>query len=60
MTQRLTADRSAFTALLNALDDAHADVTEPGDEILDALVAEVERTVRTFDAAFGGEGEREG
>ena len=50
--------RGAFAVLLNALDDARADVTDRSEDEIDAIVGELERLVRQFDAAFDAE-ERE-
>ena len=52
MTNNLTIARGAFAVLLNALDDARADVTDAGEDEIDALVASLEHLVRRFDAAF--------
>lgn len=55
MNTSLKTARAAFADLLNALDDARADVTERGEEHIDIIVAHVERAVRSFDATFGQE-----
>lgn len=43
--------------LLNALDDARADVTDRGEDEIDAIVGSLEQLVRRFDAAFEAEKE---
>ncbi len=55
MASTLEHARDRFTNLLNALDDARADCTDTGEEILDIVVMEIERAVARFDAAFGRE-----
>lgn len=52
MTNNLKIARGAFAVLLNALDDARADVTDAGEDQIDNIVAELEKLVRQFDAAF--------
>lgn len=52
MTNNLRIARGAFAVLLNALDEARADVTDKGEDEIDALVASIEQLVRRFDAAF--------
>ena len=52
MTNNLKIARGAFAVLLNALDDARADVTDAGEDEIDTLVASLEQLVRRFDAAF--------
>ncbi len=54
---KLKSASGAFATLLNALDDAREDVTEDGEDEIDALVVTIEGAVRRFDAAFD---EREG
>lgn len=51
---KLQRARGAFADLLNALDEARAsaDVTEDGEDMIDRLVVEIERVLRTFDATF--------
>ena len=58
MHSNIAIARGAFSVLLNALDDARADVTDSGEDEIDAIVGELERLVRRFDAAFDAD-ERE-